>query len=48
VHVAAVRYTGTIHDFVMLHALKDTSAARAATAQGGAFLHSVLWEKGQR
>jgi acetyl esterase len=42
VPVTAVRYLGAVHDFVMLHALKDTQAARGATAQGGAFLRSVL------
>ncbi|GAA4962837.1 alpha/beta hydrolase [Actinoplanes utahensis] len=42
VDVTAVRYQGIIHDFVLLNALKDTHAAKAATAQGGAFLRSVL------
>jgi hypothetical protein len=27
----------------MLHALKDTQAAKAATAQGGEFLRAALW-----
>jgi acetyl esterase len=43
VQVTAVHYLGTIHDFVMLHALADTQAAKAATAQGGEFLRTVLW-----
>jgi acetyl esterase len=43
--VTSVRYNGTIHDFVMLNALKDTHAARAATAPGGEFLRTALWEK---
>jgi acetyl esterase len=38
VEVTSVRYNGTIHDFVMLNALRDTHAAKAATAQGGDFL----------
>jgi acetyl esterase len=46
VDVTAARYLGITHDFVMLNALKDTAAARAATAQGGAFLRAALW--GQR
>jgi acetyl esterase len=40
-----VRYNGTIHDFVMLNALRDTHAARAATAQGGEFLRAVLGDE---
>lgn len=43
VPVTAVRYLGIVHDFVMLHALKDTAAAKAATAQGGEFLRAALW-----
>ena len=42
VPVTAVRYGGIIHDFVMLHPLAGTHAARAATAQGAAFLHQAL------
>jgi acetyl esterase len=30
--VTAVRFLGIIHDFIMLNALKDTAAARAAIA----------------
>jgi acetyl esterase/lipase len=33
VPVTGVRYLGTIHDFVLLNVLRDTNAARAATAQ---------------
>jgi hypothetical protein len=40
----AVRYLGTIHDFVMLHALADTQAAKAATAQDEEFLRTVRWD----
>jgi acetyl esterase len=42
VAVTTVRYAGAIHDFVMLNALRETNAAIAATAQGGAFLHHWL------
>ncbi len=42
VPVTAVRYGGIIHDFVMLHPLAATQAARAATAQGAAFLRQAL------
>jgi acetyl esterase len=42
VPVTATRYGGIIHDFVMLHPLADTHAARAATTQGAAFLHEAL------
>jgi acetyl esterase len=42
VPVTAVRYEGIIHDFVMLNALADTNAARAATAQAGQTLYDAL------
>jgi acetyl esterase len=42
VPVTATRYSGIIHDFVMLHPLAETNAARAATAQGAAFLRTAL------
>ncbi|WP_020419138.1 alpha/beta hydrolase [Amycolatopsis sp. ATCC 39116] len=42
VPVTAVRYQGIIHDFVMLDALRDTNAARAATRQAGDFLRDAL------
>jgi acetyl esterase len=42
VPVTATRYAGIIHDFVMLHPLAGTNAARAATAQGAAFLRQAL------
>jgi acetyl esterase len=42
VAVTATRYAGIIHDFVMLHPLADTHAARAATTQGAAFLREAL------
>jgi acetyl esterase len=40
--VTSVRYNGAIHDFVMLNALADTNAAKAAVAQANAFLHTDL------
>lgn len=42
VDVTATRYAGIIHDFMMLNALADTNAARAATAQTAAFLRDAL------
>jgi acetyl esterase len=45
VPVTAVRYGGIIHDFVMVNALRDTHAAKAATAQGGEFLRAALHGK---
>ncbi len=48
VPATSVRCNGTIHDFVMLNALRDTHAAQAATAQGGEFLRAALWDEGAR
>jgi acetyl esterase len=42
VTVTAVRYLGTIHDFVMLNALAETPAARAAIAQANDALRKAL------
>jgi acetyl esterase len=42
VRVTAVRYLGTVHDFVMLNALADTSAAVSATAQAVGWLRDAL------
>jgi acetyl esterase len=42
VPVTATRYMGTIHDFVMLNAITDTPAARAAIAQATDTLRRVL------
>lgn len=42
VTVTSTRYNGTIHDFVMLNALSQTPATRAAIAQGIAFLNNAL------
>jgi acetyl esterase len=42
VRATSVRYNGTIHDFVMLNALADTPAARAAIAQAVGALKLAL------
>ena len=42
VTVTATRYLGTIHDFVMLNALGDTPAAKAAVEQATTFLHNAF------
>jgi acetyl esterase len=42
VRVTAVRYNGTIHDFVMLNALADTPATRGAIAQAVGALRGAL------
>ena len=41
----ATRYNGTIHDFVMLNALAQTPAARAAIAQANQFLRDAFGER---
>ena len=40
--VQATRYAATIHDFMMLDALRDTEAAKAATAQAIRFISERL------
>lgn len=42
VQVTAVRYLGTIHDFVMLNPITDTPAPRAAIAQANSALREVF------
>ena len=42
VDVAATRYEGVIHDFLMLDAMRDSHAARAATAQVVAYIREHL------
>jgi acetyl esterase/lipase len=42
VPVTAVRYDGTVHDFMLLNSLSDTHATRAAIAQATAFLRAAL------
>jgi acetyl esterase len=41
--VTAVRYHGTIHDFVMLNPITETPAARAAVDQASQMLKKVLY-----
>jgi len=43
VPVTTVRYDGTIHDFMLLNALSQTKAARAAISQATSFLHGALY-----
>jgi len=43
VDVTATRYLGTIHDFVMLNALADTPAAKAAVTQANQKLRAALY-----
>ena len=42
VPVTAVRYHGTIHDFVILNALSETPAAVAAVDQASHWMKDVL------
>lgn len=42
VYVTAVRFLGTIHDFVMLNALKDTPAAKGAILLANAYLKQAF------
>ena len=42
VPVTTVRYDGTIHDFMLLNALADTRASRAAIGQATAHLRAGL------
>lgn len=42
VPVTSVRYNGAIHDFVLLDALRDTPAAKAAIGQASAALREAL------
>jgi len=44
VRVTALRCLGIIHDFVMLNALAETPATRAAIAQANDMLRSALAE----
>ena len=42
VPVTTVRYDGTCHDFMLLNALSQTRATRAAIAQATAFLRQAF------
>ena len=48
VPVTATRYLGTMHDFVMLHALTHTPATRAAIAHANDALRKAFSRYGQR
>ncbi|MFF3874877.1 alpha/beta hydrolase [Streptomyces sp. NPDC001978] len=43
VEASAVRFLGTIHDFVALHALHDSAPTRAAVLHGCSFLRARLY-----
>ena len=45
VNVTAVRYLGTIHDFVMLNPLAGTPAVRSAVGQANEHLRSIFASK---
>jgi hypothetical protein len=42
VPVTTVRYDGVVHDFMLLNAMSETKATRAAIAQATAFLREAL------
>jgi acetyl esterase len=42
VPVACMRYQGTIHDFVMINAIAETPAVRAAIAAGAGALRTAF------
>lgn len=42
VRTTSVRYNGILHDFMMLNPVRETGAARAATAQAAAVLRAAL------
>lgn len=48
VQVTATRYLGTIHDFVMLNAITQTPAPRAAIAQANDALRKAFIKHGKR
>lgn len=48
VSVTATRYLGTIHDFVMLNAITQTPATRAAIAQANDALRKAFVKRGSR
>ena len=45
VPVTAVRYHGTIHDFVLLNVIADDPAPRAAIEQASHMLKKILWDR---
>jgi hypothetical protein len=42
VPVTTVRYDGVVHDFMLLNAMSEAKATRAAIAQATAFLREAL------
>ena len=42
VPVTTVRYDGVVHDFMLLNAMSEANATRAAVAQANAFLRAAL------
>ena len=42
VPVTTVRYDGVVHDFMLLNAMSEANATRAAIAQATAFLRAAL------
>ena len=42
VAVTTVRYDGVVHDFMLLNAMSEAHATRAAIAQATAFLRAAL------
>ena len=42
VRVTSLRYNGTIHDFMMLNAIAETPAVRAAVGQANGYLRNVF------
>ena len=40
--VTTVRYDGVVHDFMLLNAMSEAHATRAAIAQATAFLRAAL------
>jgi acetyl esterase/lipase len=45
VSVTAVRYHGTIHDFVLLNVIADDPAPRGAIEQASHMLKKILWDR---
>jgi acetyl esterase len=43
VRVTSVRYNGTIHDFVLLNAISETPAVRAAVTEATTALRNALY-----
>jgi len=48
VQVTAVRYLGTVHDFMLLNPFTDDRAPRAAIAQATAYLRNAFGQRDER